>query len=64
MPLAECSAKIRTGPPEDDPDDLGLPVWAGVIPIHTLAGTPIPDPVHPPELGASAAVTTWTPQRR
>jgi uncharacterized protein len=64
MSLDESSAKVRTGPPEDDPDDVGLPVWAGVIPIHTLAGAPIPDPVHPPQHDASAAVTTWTPQRR
>jgi nitroimidazol reductase NimA-like FMN-containing flavoprotein (pyridoxamine 5'-phosphate oxidase superfamily) len=64
MPLDETSAKVRTGPPEDDPDDLEIPVWAGVIPIHTVAGAPIPDPAHPPELDPSAAVTTWTPQRR
>jgi nitroimidazol reductase NimA-like FMN-containing flavoprotein (pyridoxamine 5'-phosphate oxidase superfamily) len=64
MPLDESSAKIRTGPPADDPEDLGLPVWAGVIPIHTVAGAPSPDPVYPPQLDPSAAVTTWTPQRR
>lgn len=64
MTLDETSAKMRTGPPQDDPDDVGLPVWAGVIPIHTVAGAPIPDPVHPPQLDASPAVTTWTPQRR
>jgi uncharacterized protein len=64
MTLDETSAKMRTGPPEDDPDDLGLPVWAGVIPIHTVAGAPIPDPAHPPGLDASAAVSAWTPQRR
>lgn len=64
MALDETSAKVRTGPPEDDPDDLGLPVWAGVIPIHTVAGAPIPDPVTPPPLPASAVVTGWNPQRR
>jgi nitroimidazol reductase NimA-like FMN-containing flavoprotein (pyridoxamine 5'-phosphate oxidase superfamily) len=64
MALEEASAKVRTGPPEDDPDDLGLPVWAGVIPIHTVAGAPIPDPVSAPKLEASPAVTGWTPQRR
>jgi nitroimidazol reductase NimA-like FMN-containing flavoprotein (pyridoxamine 5'-phosphate oxidase superfamily) len=64
LPLDEASAKVRSGPPEDDPDDLGLPVWAGVIPIQTVAGAPIPDAAHPPGLDASAAVTAWTPQRR
>lgn len=64
MALDESSAKVRTGPPEDDPDDVEFPVWAGVIPIHTVADTPLPDPVHPPILDPSAAVTTWAPHRR
>ena len=39
IPLAEASAKIRTGPPlPDDPDDAALPYWAGVIPIVTTRG--------------------------
>src|SRR6516164_7545261 len=32
LPLAEASVKIRTGPPADEPDDLGAGVWAGVVP--------------------------------
>jgi nitroimidazol reductase NimA-like FMN-containing flavoprotein (pyridoxamine 5'-phosphate oxidase superfamily) len=63
MSLAESSAKVRTGAPEDDPDDLMLPVWAGVIPVHTTAGAPIPDDHTPPQAKPSAAVTSWTPQR-
>jgi uncharacterized protein len=37
IPLDEASAKIRTGPPEDEAEDLDLPVWAGVVPIHLAA---------------------------
>ena len=37
IPLDEASAKIRSGPPEDEPEDLELPVWAGVVPIHLAA---------------------------
>jgi nitroimidazol reductase NimA-like FMN-containing flavoprotein (pyridoxamine 5'-phosphate oxidase superfamily) len=44
LPLDEVSAKVRTGPPIDDKEDLSLPVWAGVVPLHLAAGTPIPDP--------------------
>ncbi|MEX0984869.1 MAG: pyridoxamine 5'-phosphate oxidase family protein [Actinomycetota bacterium] len=40
MPIDEASAKVRTGPPIDDPEDLGLDVWAGVLPLHTVAGEP------------------------
>jgi nitroimidazol reductase NimA-like FMN-containing flavoprotein (pyridoxamine 5'-phosphate oxidase superfamily) len=39
--LAEASAKIRSGPPTDDDDDLVLPVWAGVIPLRLEPAAPI-----------------------
>src|SRR5213594_2781402 len=29
VPIAEASAKVRTGGPLDDADDMGLPCWAG-----------------------------------
>ena len=44
LPLAEASAKIRTGPPLDDEDDYALPIWAGVVPLKLVAGEPIADP--------------------
>jgi len=40
--LDEVSAKVRTGGPNDDNEDLGAHVWAGVIPLHTHLGDPIP----------------------
>ena len=43
LPLDEASAKVRTGAPIDDDADLGLPVWAGVVPLRQVAGDPIPD---------------------
>lgn len=42
LELTEASAKIRTGPPVDDEDDLDAPFWAGVLPIRVVAGTPVP----------------------
>ena len=44
IPIEEASAKIRTGPPKDDAEDMDLPVWAGVLPIRTVPGEPDPDP--------------------
>ncbi len=32
MPIEEASAKVRTGPPNDEEEDMDLPVWAGVVP--------------------------------
>jgi len=43
LPLTEASAKVRVGPPEDDAPDYALKVWAGVIPLQTVAGAPIRD---------------------
>ncbi|MGQ0704287.1 MAG: pyridoxamine 5'-phosphate oxidase family protein [Gemmatimonadales bacterium] len=40
VPLAEASAKIRTGPPADEPRDLGRAVWAGVVPMRMVRGRP------------------------
>ena len=37
LPLDEASAKVRTGGPEDEPEDRDLPVWAGVVPVHLAA---------------------------
>jgi nitroimidazol reductase NimA-like FMN-containing flavoprotein (pyridoxamine 5'-phosphate oxidase superfamily) len=37
LPLSETSAKVRSGPPEDDPEDLDFPAWAGVVPVHLAA---------------------------
>jgi uncharacterized protein len=43
LPIEEASAKVRTGPPLDDDEDLEWPVWAGVVPLVTTAGAPVPD---------------------
>lgn len=42
LDLAEVSAKVRTGGPNDDPDDLDLPYWSGVLPVSVQGGTPVP----------------------
>jgi len=44
LPITEGSAKIRSGPPTDEPDDYDLPIWAGVLPASVTLGAPIADP--------------------
>lgn len=41
--IDEASAKVRTGPPQDDDEDLALPVWTGVLPLSMERGEPVPD---------------------
>ena len=43
LPIEEASAKIRTGDPKDDEEDYEMNVWAGVVPLETFAGEPVPD---------------------
>ena len=43
LPLEEVAAKVRMGPPADDEEDYALPIWAGVVPIHTQLGDPVGD---------------------
>ncbi|MEU8788470.1 pyridoxamine 5'-phosphate oxidase family protein [Streptomyces sp. NPDC048643] len=42
LDLNEVSAKLRTGGPNDDEEDLGLPYWTGVVPLTKGHGTPVP----------------------
>ncbi|HUF52204.1 MAG TPA: pyridoxamine 5'-phosphate oxidase family protein [Dehalococcoidia bacterium] len=40
MEVEEASAKVRTGFPKDEPEDMDFPVWAGRIPLSLVAGEP------------------------
>jgi hypothetical protein len=44
LPIQEASAKVRSGPPNDDEADYALPIWAGVLPLQMVAQAPIDDP--------------------
>lgn len=64
LPLEEASVKVRTGGPNDEPEDAELPVWAGELPLTLTVGEPRPDPgrqveVSLPEHVARMAGRTW-----
>lgn len=42
IPLVEAVAKVRSGPPVDDAEDLDWPVFAGVVPVKLVKGEPVP----------------------
>ncbi len=56
LPLTEASVKVRTGPPGDPEEDLGLDVWAGVLPMAVIFGEPEPDPKLRPEIPLPAHI--------
>jgi nitroimidazol reductase NimA-like FMN-containing flavoprotein (pyridoxamine 5'-phosphate oxidase superfamily) len=41
--IDEASAKVRAGPPVDEPEDYGWPVWAGEIPLRAGREAARPD---------------------
>lgn len=41
--IEEVSSKVRSGPPLDDENDYGFPVWAGVLPLELRSRPAIPD---------------------
>ncbi|MBT2530034.1 pyridoxamine 5'-phosphate oxidase family protein [Streptomyces sp. ISL-99] len=42
LDLEEVSAKVRTGGPNDEPEDASLPYWTGIVPLTRGYGAPIP----------------------
>ena len=59
VPLDEASAKVRTGGPFDEEEDLDATAWAGVLPLRLTAGTPEPAANLRPGIAAPASVTDW-----
>ena len=55
FPLTEVSAKVRSGPPGDEPEDLALGFWAGVIPMTMVYG----DPAASPDLAAGIVLPRY-----
>ena len=61
LPLDEASAKVRSGPPLDEEEDLGLDVWAGEVPLSLEAHAPKPDPRLRSGIAVPEHVARWRP---
>ncbi|MGW3355650.1 pyridoxamine 5'-phosphate oxidase family protein [Streptomyces bungoensis] len=51
LDLEEVSAKVRSGGANDEPEDLSLPHWAGVVPLRGGYDTPVPNADLAPGIG-------------
>ncbi len=57
LDLGEASVKVRTGPPGDDDADIAAGGrWAGVLPLETTFGAPLPCPTLPADTPTPAHV--------
>jgi len=63
LPIEEASVKRRAGGPIDDPEDLGLGVWAGTVPLRLVAGPAEPAPDVAAEARPPAALRVWDLRR-
>jgi nitroimidazol reductase NimA-like FMN-containing flavoprotein (pyridoxamine 5'-phosphate oxidase superfamily) len=61
--IDEASAKVRVGPPIDEDEDYDLSVWAGVIPLQEIPGTPIRDEVQSKEIPLPEYVAGYSRRR-
>lgn len=59
LPIEEFSIKCRTGMPADNAGDLGLPVWAGVLPLHLAVGAPQADAYTPSDMPVPDYITEY-----
>jgi nitroimidazol reductase NimA-like FMN-containing flavoprotein (pyridoxamine 5'-phosphate oxidase superfamily) len=55
----EATAKVRTGGPNDDAEDMDNDVWAGVVPVRTVLGEPIADGAQPRPLPPDGLDPVW-----
>jgi nitroimidazol reductase NimA-like FMN-containing flavoprotein (pyridoxamine 5'-phosphate oxidase superfamily) len=60
LDLAECSVKIRDGGPDDVPEDLDRPGWAGHVPIREVFGEPVAADEKAASYSVPEYVKEWT----
>jgi uncharacterized protein len=67
MPINTWSVKISEGDPEDSPKDLAsrdsMEIWAGVIPLRRMYGTPVTDPLVPTHVSIPRYITAQIEQQ-
>lgn len=59
LPIAEFSAKLRSGGPKDPVEDVELPIWAGVVPLELAARGFEPEPDMPDGVAAPPYVRAY-----
>jgi nitroimidazol reductase NimA-like FMN-containing flavoprotein (pyridoxamine 5'-phosphate oxidase superfamily) len=59
LPIEEASAKVREGPPADDPGDLESRHWAGLLPLRVTPLAPVPAPDLRPDLPVPDHILRW-----
>lgn len=59
LEIEDAVAKIRTGPPKDEEEDLSWPTWAGVLPISEIFGDLIPEEHTPSDMPVADSIAEF-----
>lgn len=59
LDIEDAVAKIRTGPPKDEDEDISWPTWAGVIPVEERYLHPIADKNTPADTPSADSVAAF-----
>jgi len=60
LDLVEVSAKVRGGDLVDEPEDIALSHWAGVVPLSLTAGAPVPADDLDPTIALPRYLTSYS----
>jgi nitroimidazol reductase NimA-like FMN-containing flavoprotein (pyridoxamine 5'-phosphate oxidase superfamily) len=63
LALEEVSAKVRSGPPEDEAEDHELRAWAGLLPFELSPKDPVNDPTLAEGIPAPEYLTSYSRRR-
>jgi nitroimidazol reductase NimA-like FMN-containing flavoprotein (pyridoxamine 5'-phosphate oxidase superfamily) len=64
VPIESASAKVRTGMPVDEPEDVDLPYWGGIIPMRQVMDDPIPDSHVPDDMPVPGYLLEYVARNR
>ncbi|MBS0564047.1 MAG: pyridoxamine 5'-phosphate oxidase family protein [Proteobacteria bacterium] len=56
LEIEAMTVKVRSGPPVDEPEDLALDLWSGVLPVTVALGRGVPDGHTPPTMAEPASL--------
>lgn len=63
FPLTEISIKVSAAEPDDPDSDLDSPAWAGILPISSIYGAPIPAANLRTSIDAPEYISRWPKNR-
>lgn len=62
LDIEDAVAKIRTGPPHDEEEDISWPTWAGVLPITQHYDALIPEEYTPADMPVADSIAAFLEQ--